>query len=152
MAAGVELTGDELGAEFDRSGRWGRDVMAEASAGLPDAGAGSPAELGRTPWYATVATVLVALVAAAASYGHVHALAAAAGEPTLIAWGVPLTVDGLAAAALWSGDRGRWWLRLALGVSIAANVAAADPRPIGWAVAAWPPLALYGTHRLWNHR
>lgn len=102
----------------------------------------------RRPWWATAVTVLVALVAAAASYGHQLEVAKVAGEPELIAHAVPLTVDGLVVAALWAGDRGRWWLRLALAVSVAANVAAAEPTTLGYAVAGWPPLALYGCDRL----
>ena len=50
---------------------------------------------------------------------------------------------------------GRWWLAVAIAVSVAANMLAryldlaATAGPI---VSAWPPLALFGTHRLLHRR
>ena len=41
----------------------------------------------------------VALVAAVASFSHMHSVALAAGESELVAWLFPLTVDGLAIVA-----------------------------------------------------
>lgn len=111
----------------------------------------------------TVAVVVVALVAAAASYEHQRMLAEAAGEE----WRArlfPLSVDGLiVAASMTMLVRRRaglpvgalTWLSLllGLGVSVAANVAAADPATIdpvllSRLVAAWPPVALLLAHEM----
>jgi hypothetical protein len=95
--------------------------------------------------------LVVASVAAAASYGHMLEVALAAGEHVWIAHAFPITVDGLVVAALRRGEEGRRWLTLAVAVSVAANVLAQFPehaQALGPAVSAWPPLALYGTHRL----
>lgn len=103
------------------------------------------------PWQDTMITAVVALVAAAASYLHMYDMALMAGEPVWIARAFPIAVDGLVLAALRRGDRGRPWLVLGLGVSVAANIAAQFPElaaEAGPAVSAWPPIALYGTHRL----
>jgi hypothetical protein len=78
-------------------------------------------------------------------------VALVAGEPLWIARAFPITVDGLALAALRRGPDGRRWLALAAAVSIAANILAHYPHhaaAAGPIVSAWPPLALYGTHRL----
>lgn len=154
MAAGREpsdMTGADVGEAFGMSPSWGRAqlraVPAAAATEEPatSASASSPV---RRRWYAVVFTGLVGLVAAAASYGHMLELARAAGEPEMIAWILPLSVDGLVVAALLAGPRGRWWLAGALAASVAANIASADPTVIGRLVAAWPPVALLGTHRL----
>ena len=90
-------------------------------------------------------------MAAAASYGHMYEVASLAGEPTWIARAWPITVDGLALAALRRGEQGRPWLILGLAVSVAANVVAQYPElavAAAPAISAFPPLALYGTHRL----
>jgi hypothetical protein len=102
-----------------------------------------------------VIILIVAVVAAAASYGHMLEVALAAGEPLWIARAFPVTVDGLVLAALRRGEEGRRWLALAVAISVAANVLAQFPehaQTIGPAVSAWPPLALYGTHRLLHRR
>jgi hypothetical protein len=68
-----------------------------------------------------------------------------------IARAFPVTVDGLVLAALRRGEDGRGWLALGAAVSVAANVLAQFPElaaTAGPVVSAWPPLALYGTHRL----
>jgi hypothetical protein len=78
-----------------------------------------------------------------------------AGEPVWIARAWPVTVDGLAYAALRRGQAGRWWLVLSLAVSVGANVVAQFPELAASAapvVSAWPPVALYGTHRLLHRR
>jgi hypothetical protein len=100
----------------------------------------------------TVASVLVvAGVAATASYAHMRSLGLRAGE----GWRadvLPLSVDGLLVAASLviyvrrrAGLHAGWlpWLGLVLGVlaSVAANIAAAEPTVLGRVVAAWPPLA-----------
>lgn len=98
------------------------------------------------------AVVLVAAVAAVASFDHQRELAVLAGEGWR-AWLLPLSVDGLVVAAsmtlLASRRAGQRpgvlpWLSLVLGVaaSLAANVAAAEPTLVGRLVAAWPPVAL----------
>jgi hypothetical protein len=78
-----------------------------------------------------------------------------AGEPLWLARAFPFTVDGLAVAALRRRDAGRRWLALALAVSVAADVGAQFPEhaeAVGPLLSAWPPLALFGTHRLLHHR
>jgi hypothetical protein len=97
----------------------------------------------------TAVVLVVALVAAAASYGHMVHVAVLAGEPLWLARAFPLTVDGLAVAAR-RGEAGRRWLALASAVSVAANVGAQFPdhaAAAGPLVSAWPPLALFGTRR-----
>ena len=114
-----------------------------------------PRQAERRPWYDTGIVLVVAAVAAAASYGHMAHVAALAGEPGWIAHLFPVTVDGLVLAALRRGQSGRWWLLLGLAVSVGANVLSQYPHMIdqlGPAVSAWPPLALYGTHRLLHRR
>jgi hypothetical protein len=97
--------------------------------------------------------VVVALVAAAASYEHQRNLALVAGEGAL-SWALPVSVDGMMLATSRSILRRRRaaipvpvisWLGFALGLlaSVAANVAAAEPTLIGRLLAAWPPLALF---------
>lgn len=106
-------------------------------------------------WLDSAITLAVALVAAAASYGHMLDVALVAGEPLWIARAFPITVDGLVLAALRRGPNGRHWLALAAAVSIAANILAQYPdhaAAAGPIVSAWPPLALYGTHRLLHNR
>jgi hypothetical protein len=112
---------------------------------------GYDGEASRRPWLDTAITLIVAVVAAAASYGHMLDVALLAGEPLWIARAFPITVDGLVLAALRRGVDGRRWLALGAAVSIAANVLAQFPEQAAAAgpiVSAWPPLALYGTHRL----
>jgi hypothetical protein len=112
-------------------------------------------EVPRRPWLDTAITLIVALVAAAASYGHMLDVALLAGEPLWIARAFPITVDGLVLAALRRGEDGRRWLALGAAVSVAANVLAQFPEQAaaaGPVVSAWPPLALYGTHRLLQGR
>jgi hypothetical protein len=105
----------------------------------------------------TLAVVVVAAVAAAASYDHQRTLAAMAGEGWRSSL-LPLSVDGLlTAASMLMLARRRaglpadalTWIALVLGAaaSMAANVVGADPTLadpvlVGRLVAAWPPLAL----------
>ena len=95
----------------------------------------------------------MALVAAAASYQHQRTLAALAGEGWL-AWALPISVDGMMLATGRSILRRRRagipapplsWFGFTLGLiaSVAANVAAAHPTPVGRLIAAWPPIALF---------
>lgn len=173
-ASGGSLTAKEIAGRFDRSDRWARDVIADARNGShPAATAPEPAAvvaptapIAATPaapvavrqprhWADTTTVLVVAVVAAAASYGHMLEVASMAGEPLWLARAFPITVDGLAVAALRRGDEGRRWLALALVVSVAGNVLAQFPEAAATAgpvVSAWPPLALYGTHRLLHGR
>ena len=100
----------------------------------------------------TLGVLVVAGVAAVVSYEHMRALGLATGEGWRASL-VPLSVDGLAVVAAmtmlvrrWSGQpagRLAWSaLVLALGASVAANVAAADPTAEGRLWAAWPPVGL----------
>jgi hypothetical protein len=106
----------------------------------------------------TASVVTVALVAAVASYEHMRALAALAGEGWR-SWLLPLSVDGLAVAAsmtmfvrrragLPAGGLAWVALLLGLGASLGANVAAAEPTVQGRLVAAWPPLGLLLAYEL----
>jgi Protein of unknown function (DUF2637) len=106
----------------------------------------------------TAAVLSVAVVAAVASYEHMRALAAVAGEGWR-SWLLPISVDGLAVAASMTmlvrrraGQRAGvlpWVaLLLGLGASLAANVAAADPTVVGRLVAAWPPVGLLLSYEL----
>jgi hypothetical protein len=100
-------------------------------------------------------TLVVALVAAGASWGHIERLALLAGQPLWIARTLPLSVDGLVLAAFRRGEHGRRWLALGLAASVAANVVAQFPSVAAYAgpvVTAWSPLALYGCHRLLHRK
>ncbi|GAB3889859.1 hypothetical protein GCM10029964_060330 [Kibdelosporangium lantanae] len=105
-----------------------------------------------------IAVSVVAAVAAAVSFMHMHELAARAGEGWR-AWLVPLAIDGLVVAASMTmvvrrraGKPGGMlaWTSIILGIaaSLAANIAAAEPTLIGRAVAAWPPIALLLAYEL----
>lgn len=106
----------------------------------------------------TAAVLVVAAVAAGASYDHQRQLAALAGEGWR-AWLLPFSVDGLIVAASMSMLVRRRlgqtasplaWIAFLLGglASVAANVAAADPTLLGRLVAAWPPIALLVSYEL----
>jgi Protein of unknown function (DUF2637) len=121
----------------------------------PVAGAEAPCWVRRVT---TGAVLAVALVAALASYEHMRALAALAGEGWR-SWLLPISVDGLAVAASMTmlvrrraGERAgvlAWVaLLLGLGASLAANVAAAEPTVQGRLVAAWPPVGLLLSYEL----
>jgi Protein of unknown function (DUF2637) len=170
---GAPLSAAALAAQFDRSPRWAQDRIAEArrqrSTLLPLSGNGSDGA-GHAPSASQPATsqppvsstaqrldtlvvAVVALVAAAASYQHQRTLAALAGEGWL-AWALPISVDGMMLATGRSILRRRRagipapflsWFGFTLGfvASVAANVAAAHPTPVGRLIAAWPPIALF---------
>jgi hypothetical protein len=106
-------------------------------------------------WLRSAITLAVGLVAAAVSYGHMMHVALLAGEPLWAARVWPITVDGLVLAALLRGEQSRVWLAVGAAVSVAANVLNQYPElaeAAGPVVSAWPPLALYGTHRLFHPR
>lgn len=101
---------------------------------------------------ARLAAAIVALVAGAASYQHIAAVAQAAGEPEWVAYTLPLAIDGLivvgVTALLEDKASGRHprrsaWLAVVVGVvaTLAANIASADPTVTARLVAAAPPVA-----------
>lgn len=173
-------TGKELAARYDMSPKWGQNQAAAARAAVADRGTVLRAAVpqpavrpvapvdkpvvprhapksarGKQPstllrYVTNAAVAIVALVAAATSYSHMHALALEAGESDLVAFVLPLSVDGLVVAATMTilSARGKAgvlpWLALLLGLgaSLAANVGAAEPTVVGRLVAAWPPVAL----------
>jgi Protein of unknown function (DUF2637) len=88
-----------------------------------------------------------------------HLLVELHGQPGWVAALTPLSVDGMIVAASTtlladsrSGCRGSSlsWLLLGAGSagSLAANVAVAEPSVTGRIIAAWPSLALAGSHEL----
>jgi hypothetical protein len=106
-------------------------------------------------WLRRVSALVVAAVAAYASYEHQRRFALAGGADATGARLWPLSVDGLVLLATdgllrtdhRSGRRRRWALWAAFGfgiaVSLAANIAA--PPSLEWRqelVAGWPPVAL----------
>src|ERR1700689_5153572 len=111
-------------------------------------------------WSTALAVLGVAAVAAVASYEHAYDLVRAHGEAGWTARLVPLTVDGLIYASsmvmLDSARRkapvpalARWLLGLGIAATLAANVAHGLGHGLtGGAVAAWPALALVGSHEL----
>lgn len=101
---------------------------------------------------ARLAAAIVALVAGAASYQHIAAVALSAGEPPWVAYTLPLAIDGLivvGVAALLEDKaaslrpRRSAWLAVIVGVAatLAANVASAEPTVTARLVAAAAPVA-----------
>jgi hypothetical protein len=100
----------------------------------------------------TAGVLVVALVAALGSYEHMRALGIEVGEGWRAGL-LPFSVDGLGVVAAMTMLVRRWagqlagllaWaaLVLSLGVSLAANVAAAEPTIEARLWAAWPPIGL----------
>jgi hypothetical protein len=92
--------------------------------------------------------LVVAGIAAVASYSHMRHLALEYGQTEAIADMLPISVDGMlvvATVALGDGRRYRWsaWLAFWIGVtaSIIANVLAAEPSAIARCISAWPAVA-----------
>jgi hypothetical protein len=92
--------------------------------------------------------LVVAAIAALASYSHMRGLALRYGQPELIADLLPISVDGMmvvATVALGDGRRNRWsaWAAFWTGVvaSVIANVLAAEPSAIARCISAWPAVA-----------
>jgi Protein of unknown function (DUF2637) len=92
--------------------------------------------------------LVVAAIAALASYSHMRAVALRYGQPELIADLLPTSVDGMmavATVALGDGRRNRWsaWLAFATGVtaSVLANVLAAEASVVARCISAWPAVA-----------
>jgi hypothetical protein len=98
---------------------------------------------------ATIGSALiVAAIAAYASYSHMRHLALAYGQDRAVATMLPISVDGMmvvATVALGDGRRQRWsaWLAFWTGVaaSVVANVLAAEPSAIARCISAWPAVA-----------
>lgn len=99
--------------------------------------------------FASISSALVvAAIAAVASYSHMRHLAIQYGQDKLIATLLPVSVDGMlvvATIALGDGRRYRWsaWLAFWVGVvaSVIANVLAAEPSAIARCISAWPAVA-----------
>jgi hypothetical protein len=100
----------------------------------------------------TAGVLVVAVVAALGSYEHMRALGVEVGEGWRAGL-LPFSVDGLGVVAAMTMLVRRWagqpvgllaWtaLVLSLGVSLAANVAAAEPTLEARLWAAWPPIGL----------
>ena len=123
------------------------------------AGSRQPARAGSS-WPDLAILISVGLIAAAASFGHQYTAARVVGEPWQIAVLWPFTVDGLAFVAMRANNR--LWLRVGLAISIATNVIARAPElteqgltPLviaGVAIAAWPPVSVYGVHAVYERR
>lgn len=99
-----------------------------------------------------VSVVLLALIAAVVSFGHMHELVIRHGETRLNATLLPLSVDGMVVASSMSlllasraGRRGEPlpWTLLVVGslASLAANVEVAEPTTVGRLISAWPAQA-----------
>jgi hypothetical protein len=151
-AAGPERARGDVSAPAGTTG----GVETPAEHRPVDMSSGDPAaEVPPRSWLDVLNKVVLALVCAAASYGHMYHVALLAGEPVWIARAWPITVDGLVIAALRRGHDGRTWLAVGIAVSIGANVFAQFPglaESAGPFVSAWPPIALYGAHRLSHAR
>jgi hypothetical protein len=102
-----------------------------------------------------ISVVLLAVIAAVVSFGHMRELALRHGEAQWSAALIPLSVDGMVVAASMSvllasktGGHGEWlpWTLLIVGslASLAANVAVADATVISRLIAAWPWFAFVG--------
>jgi hypothetical protein len=92
--------------------------------------------------------LIVATIAALASYSHMRDVALRYGQSELIAALLPVSVDGMmvvATVALGDGRRNRWsaWLAFWTGVvaSVVANVLAAEPSLVARCISAWPAVA-----------
>lgn len=103
---------------------------------------------GRRRFASISAALVVAAIAAVASYSHMRHLAIQYGQDRLIATLLPVSVDGMlvvATVALGDGRRYRWsaWLAFWVGViaSVIANVLAAEPSTIARCISAWPAIA-----------
>lgn len=99
------------------------------------------------------AVLVVAVVAAVASYVHIFALVLAHGQPWELCALEPLSVDGLVLAASMSLAEGGWWARGMLWgavlMTLAANVLYGWPHGFVGAVAAgWPAVAFIGSAEL----
>jgi len=107
----------------------------------------------------TASVILLAVIAAVVSYGHMHTLALRHGEGTWASALIPLSVDGMIVAASMSllldsrlGHRGGVlpWALLIIGAaaSLGANIAVAEPSLAGRVIAAWPSFALTASYEL----
>lgn len=114
-----------------------------------------PPKRDHTRAWTIVAVAVVALAAAVISFAHQWHLAREAGEAWR-AWLLPVSVDGLIAAAALTMTRttgstrrlATWALAAGIAVSVAANIASAWPTPLSMIVAAWPPVALFVAYEL----
>jgi hypothetical protein len=107
----------------------------------------------------TASVILLAVIAAVISYGHMHMLALRHGEGAWASALIPLSVDGMIVAAsmslLLDSRLGRGggilpWALLLIGAmaSLGANIAVAEPTLTGRVIAAWPSFALTASYEL----
>lgn len=160
------ITGTTLGELCQRSDGWGRAWLREHKAKSNghretpvETRQPAPAARRKPPVpaavhrAAVVGVVVVAVIAALASYDHMRVLAVANGQGP-ISWVLPIAVDGLmlVASMVLLERRGAVfaWTALLLGVvvSTAANIASADDTALARAVSAWPPLFLLLSYEL----
>ena len=94
------------------------------------------------------AALVVAAIAAYASYSHMRHLALQYGQDATVATLLPVSVDGMlvvSTIALGDGRQHRWsaWLAFWVGVgaSVIANVLAAQDSAVARAISAWPAIA-----------
>ena len=125
-----------------------------------------PALLSSDRWIrrtTTASVVLLALIAAVVSYGHLRQLALRYGEGGWNAALIPFSIDGMVLASsmtlLLESRFGRmggvlpWFLLIAGSTaSLAANVAVAEPTVIARLVARWPAFALLCSLETLMHR
>lgn len=160
VATGRPLSGAELGRRVGRSESWGRKLLADLQRDDEAQELGEPrdpaGEARPVPWPAravrVAALAIVIAAAAVVSFDHHRHVAASLGEGWR-SWLLPLSIDGMivvASITAWERHRlalrvGGWvWCSLTLGIvaSVVGNVAAAEPTPGAWLIAAWPPAAL----------
>lgn len=110
-------------------------------------------------WTATASVVLLALIAAVVSFGHMHELVLRHGESRWNAVLIPFSVDGMVVASSMSvlrasrlKNRAGWlpWTLLIVGslASVTANIAVAEANLVGRLIAAWPSFAFVGAYHL----
>jgi len=153
LRAMVPFTLPRMGPASD----WPQRQPESVTAGAPEA-ARKPVDGDKVIRILTAIVVLtVAAIAAVVSYSHIFALGHAHGQDGVAARLLPLSVDGLIAAAslvMLHAARNqikvpwlaRWMLGFGVGATVAANVAYG--LPFGWlgaVVSAWPAVAFVGS-------
>ncbi len=99
ITGGVSVTCNALSAEPTPVGRAVAAWPPVALLLVVEVLARSPLPAGRLRWVAAVGAGSVAVVAAVASFHHMHSVALSVGESPLVAWLFPFSVDGLAVVA-----------------------------------------------------
>jgi Protein of unknown function (DUF2637) len=107
----------------------------------------------------TLSVIVLTLIGAVVSYGHMHTLALRHGEGEWASALIPLSVNGMIIAASMAllldsrlghkGGRLPWGLVIVGALaSLTANGAVAEPTVTGRVIAAWPSFALTGSYEL----